>query len=95
MTSLNSSDYSLKLKPTDLISLKSQTVQGAIDTISNRINDMGVAESSVQPYGQAGTDNQILIELPGVDDPGRPSSASALPRTWKSRASTSSTTHPS
>jgi preprotein translocase subunit SecD len=43
-------------------------VQGAIDTISNRINDMGVAETSVQQYGQSGADYQILIELPGIDD---------------------------
>jgi preprotein translocase subunit SecD len=69
LTALNSTDYSMKLTPSDLIELKTQAVQGAIDTISNRINDMGVAETSVQQYGQAGADYQILIELPGVDDP--------------------------
>jgi preprotein translocase subunit SecD len=68
LTALNSTDYSLKLKPSDLIDLKKLAVQGAIDTISNRINDMGVAETSVQQYGQSGADYQILIELPGVDD---------------------------
>jgi preprotein translocase subunit SecD len=68
LTALNSTDYSMKLTPSDLIELKTQAVQGAIDTISNRINDMGVAETSVQQYGQAGADYQILIELPGIDD---------------------------
>jgi preprotein translocase subunit SecD len=68
LTSLNANDYSLKLTPSDLNELKKQAVQGAIDTISNRINDMGVAETSVQQYGQSGADYQILIELPGIDD---------------------------
>ena len=71
LTTLNSTDYSMKLKPSDLIDLKKLAVQGSIDTISNRINDMGVAETSVQQYGQSGSDYQILIELPGVDDPAR------------------------
>ena len=68
LTALNSTDYSMKLTPSDLIDLKKLAVQGSIDTISNRINDMGVAETSVQQYGQSGADYQILIELPGVDD---------------------------
>jgi len=68
LTTLNSTDYSLKLTPSDLSELKKQAVQGAIDTISNRINDLGVAETSVQQYGQSGADYQILIELPGIDD---------------------------
>jgi preprotein translocase subunit SecD len=71
LTALNSTDYSLKLKPSDLIDLKKLTVQGAIDTIGNRINDMGVAETSVQQYGQSGSDYEILIQLPGVDDPAK------------------------
>jgi preprotein translocase subunit SecD len=32
---------------------------------------MGVAETSVQQYGQSGSDYQILIQLPGVDDPAK------------------------
>ena len=71
LTTVNSTDYSMKHKPSDLIDLKKLAVQGSIDTISNRINDMGVAETSVQQYGQSGADYQILIELPGVDDPAR------------------------
>jgi preprotein translocase subunit SecD len=66
LTTQSSTDYSLRLTPSDLSELKKQAVQGAIDTISNRINDLGVAETSVQQYGQSGADYQILIELPGI-----------------------------
>jgi preprotein translocase subunit SecD len=42
-----------------------------LQTISNRINQLGLTEPTVQQYGQAGTDYEILVELPGVDDPAR------------------------
>ncbi len=71
LTTVNSTDYTMRLKPSDLIDLKRDTVQRAIDTISNRINQLGVAESSVQQYGSAGQDYEILVQLPGVDDPAR------------------------
>jgi preprotein translocase subunit SecD len=71
LTTLNSTDYSMKMKPSDLVDLKRETVARTIDTISNRINQLGVAESSVQQYGRSGSDYQILIQLPGVDDPAR------------------------
>src|ERR1035441_7014234 len=69
LTAVNSTDYSMKMKPSDLVDLKRETVARTIDTISNRINQLGVAESSVQQYGRSGSDYQILIQLPGVDDP--------------------------
>jgi preprotein translocase subunit SecD len=69
LTTVNSTDYSMKMKPSDLVDLKRETVARTIDTISNRINQLGVAESSVQQYGRSGSDYQILIQLPGVDDP--------------------------
>jgi preprotein translocase subunit SecD len=70
-TAVNSTDYVLRLKPSDLIELKADTVKRAIDTIGNRIDQLGLAEKSVQQYGQAGSDYEILVQLPGVDDPGR------------------------
>jgi preprotein translocase subunit SecD len=42
-----------------------------MDTIGNRIDQLGLAEKSIQQYGRAGADYQILVQLPGVDDPGR------------------------
>jgi preprotein translocase subunit SecD len=71
LTVVNATDYSMRLKPSDLIALKRDTVQRTIDTISNRINELGVAESSVQQYGRAGAEYQLLVQLPGVDDPAR------------------------
>ena len=71
LTVLNSTDYSMRLKPSDLMELKRDTVQRTIDTIENRINQLGVAESSVQQYGRAGADYELLVQLPGVDDPAR------------------------
>ncbi len=70
-TALNSTDYSLKLKPSELNALKVDTVQRAKDTISNRIDALGVSESAVQQYGRAGSDYELLVQLPGVDDPAR------------------------
>ena len=37
LTALNSTDYSMKLKPTDLNDLKVDTVKRAVDTIGNQI----------------------------------------------------------
>jgi len=71
LTAQNSTDYTMQLKPTDLLNLKGDTVKRAIDTIGNRIDQLGLAEKSVQPYGQSSSTYQILIQLPGVDDPAR------------------------
>ncbi len=65
LTELNSTDYSIKLKPTDLIALERETVQRTIDTISNRIDALGLAEKTVTQYGRSGADFQVLVQLPG------------------------------
>jgi len=70
LTVLNSTDYSIQLKASELLDLKADTVKRAVDTIGNRIDQLGLAEKSVQPYG-SGSTYQILIQLPGVDDPAR------------------------
>ena len=71
LTALNSTDYSMKLKPTDLNDLKVDTVKRSVDTIGNRIDQLGLAEKSVQQYGKAGSKFEVLVQLPGVDDPAR------------------------
>jgi preprotein translocase subunit SecD len=71
LTAVNSTDYTMKLKPSDLLDLKRDTVQRTMDTISNRIDQLGLSEKSVQQYGRAGADYEILVQLPGVDDPAR------------------------
>jgi len=69
LTSANSSDYYLRMKPSALEQLKKDTVDRSIQTISNRINNLGVTEPSVQQYGSSSDKYEILVQLPGVDDP--------------------------
>jgi preprotein translocase subunit SecD len=57
------------MRPTEVETLESHAMQQEIDTISQRIDTLGVTQPMVAPYGLG--KNQILIELPGVDDPGR------------------------
>jgi len=71
LTAQNSSDYSMRLKPSELVALKRDTVERTIQTISNRINQLGLTEPTVQQYGRAGDQYEILVQLPGVDDPAR------------------------
>ena len=71
LTPMNSSDYRLTMKPTEALSLKKDTVARAMTTIETRINGLGLAESSVQQRGGAGAEAEILVSLPGLDDPAR------------------------
>jgi preprotein translocase subunit SecD len=71
LTAVNSSDYTMRLKPSDLVALKRETVDRSIQTISQRINLLGLTEPVVQQHGRAGDEFQVLVQLPGVDDPAR------------------------
>jgi len=68
---VSSSDYRMNLRPSELLALKSATVERSIQTISNRINNLGLTEPVVQQHGRADAEFEILVELPGVDDPAR------------------------
>src|SRR6202050_3178031 len=61
--------WSLTMKPQMLSDLKSKAVTQAIETIRNRIDSLGVSEPTIQEHGLG--EYQILVQLPGVDDPGR------------------------
>src|SRR5689334_16988698 len=71
LTAVNSTDYNMRIRPTELLALKRDTVQRTMDTIGNRIDQLGLAEKSIQQYGRSGADYEILVQLPGVDDPAR------------------------
>lgn len=71
LTPLSSTDYRLTLKPTEALQIKEDTLTRAITTIESRINGLGLAEASVQRRGGAGSEAEILISLPGLDDPAR------------------------
>ena len=59
-------DGSLKLTmtPTAIKDLYKHTLDTSIETINDRINKLGVSEPVIEQYGIG--DNQILVELPGV-----------------------------
>jgi len=59
----------LTMKPQMLAELKNKAVSQAIETIRNRIDQLGVSEPTIQEHGLG--QYQILVQLPGVDDPGR------------------------
>ena len=61
--------WALSMKPQMLSDLKNKAVTQAIETIRNRIDSLGVSEPTIQEHGLG--QYQILVQLPGVDDPGR------------------------
>ncbi len=61
--------WTLTLKPAVANDTKKKAVQQAIETIRNRIDQLGVSEPVIQEHGLG--DYQILVQLPGVDDPAR------------------------
>ena len=69
--SINSTDYRLTIKPSEALAVRRQTVTASINTIEKRINGLGLAESTVRQRGRADGDAEILVEMPGVDDPAR------------------------
>jgi len=58
----------LSLKTGAVRDIEAHALQQSIETISDRVNQLGVAETTVQQYGLG--DNEIVVELPGVSDPG-------------------------
>jgi len=61
--------WNISMKPQQLADLKNKAVQQAIETIRNRIDQLGVTEPTIQEHGLGAY--QILVQLPGVDDPQR------------------------
>ena len=59
----------LTMKPQQLADLKDRTLEQSIEAIRTRVDSLGVSEPLIQKNGLG--DNQILVQLPGVDDPGR------------------------
>jgi len=59
----------LTMKPQVLADLKDRTLEQSIEAIRQRVDSLGVSEPLIQKNGLG--ENQILVQLPGVDDPGR------------------------
>jgi len=69
LTSGPDNTWTVGLKPPVLDTIKKRAVEQAIETIRNRIDQLGVSEPVIQEHGLG--DYQILVQLPGVDDPAR------------------------
>jgi preprotein translocase subunit SecD len=61
--------YLLTLKPSVVADIQRTTMDQALETITRRINALGLTEPTIAFTGRA--DNEILVELPGEGDPTR------------------------
>src|SRR5262249_27680924 len=68
-TSGANNTWVVTMKPTALADTKKRAVEQAIETIRNRIDALGVSEPIIEEHGLG--QYQILMQLPGVDDPAR------------------------
>jgi preprotein translocase subunit SecD len=69
LTSGADNAWTISMKPQALADLKNRAVTQAIETIRNRIDSLGVSEPIIEEHGLG--QYQILVQLPGVDDPAR------------------------
>jgi len=62
--------FNLGFKTSELATLRSQTLEQARETITNRIDQFGVTEAVVADYGNP-QDHELVVELPGITDTNR------------------------
>ncbi len=62
LTPVDSTTYTLNMKPSELVDVKRQCIDQSIQTINNRVNALGLTEPSVQQYGRADSE----IRNPGA-----------------------------
>jgi preprotein translocase subunit SecD len=67
VSSEGNGNSTLTMKQAALRDLETRTVDTSIETIRERIDKLGVSEPVIQKYGLG--ENQILVELPGIDNP--------------------------
>jgi preprotein translocase subunit SecD len=59
--------YMLAFKPQEVQQIRTNAMDQALETIRNRIDQLGVRETTVAKEG----DDEILVQLPGIQDPER------------------------
>ncbi len=67
--SANTASYSLKLPSSQIATIRKDAVEQSLVTIRRRVDDLGLTEPDIREHGRG--ENEILVQLPGVDDPGR------------------------
>jgi preprotein translocase subunit SecD len=69
VSSSGNGGYTMTLKLSEIRAVEARALDTSIDTIRERVNTLGVSEPVIEKYGLG--DNEILVQLPGVSDPGR------------------------
>jgi preprotein translocase subunit SecD len=65
----DATSWMLALKTTAAANIRNQALLQAMNTIRNRVDQLGVTEPTIAEYGQR--DFELVVQLPGVDDPTR------------------------
>lgn len=71
LTSVGPTDYRLNIRPEAAAKLRNDTLVQTIATLEKKVNGLGVAEASVQKRGGTEGEAEVVVQLPGVDDPAR------------------------
>src|SRR5947208_17114199 len=61
----------MAMQPTYGLTHKQDTLAQTMNKIEKKINASSLSESSVQQRGGTAGESEILVQLPGVDDPAR------------------------
>jgi preprotein translocase subunit SecD len=69
LTPVNQTDYRMTMQASYALKMRGDTLTQSMNTIEKKINGMGLTESTVQQRGGASSEAEILVQLPGVDDP--------------------------
>lgn len=60
--------YTFRMKPNIEIQRRQLSVEQSVQTIERRVNELGVSEPVVAPYGTGSQADKIIVQLPGVTD---------------------------
>lgn len=60
-------EFVLNISRDHITGMEQQTIQQALETLRNRLDEFGVAEPSIQAKGK----DKIIVQLPGLADPSR------------------------
>lgn len=71
LVSENSTGYRLNLRKEEAAKLRQDTLTQSVRIMERKVNGLGVAEAAVQRRGGTGSEAEIMVQLPGVDDPAR------------------------